>query len=233
MHNHRYQQLPDRVPDVTTILNPPQTLVEGRILLHGISWQTYERMLDDLADCTVPHLTYDRGELEIMSPTSLHDKVARAIDSLVTLISLELEIQASCYGSSTFKREDIERGFEPDSCFYGRNEERIRGKKELDLTVDPPPDLVVEIDITSSSINKQALFAEFGIPEVWRYDGQHFKILLLSGGLYFETDTSAFLPCITPQVLDDLIAKSLRLAPLEWMKSVREWARQVKSANQE
>ncbi len=201
-------------------------------MLHGIGWQTYERILEDLADRTVPRLTYDRGELEIMSPTSLHDKIARAIDSLVTLIALELELQASCMGSATFKREDIERGFEPDSSFYGRNEARVRGRKELDLTIDPPPDLVVEIDITSSTIDKQSLFAEFGVPEIWRYDSRQFEILQLSGGSYVKTENSAFLPCITPQVLDGFIANFFVMSALDWMKNVREWARQVKSGKE-
>jgi Uma2 family endonuclease len=166
-----------------------------------------------------------------MSPTALHEKVAGAIDSLVTLIALELEIQASSLGSTTFRREDIECGFEPDSSFYARNESRIRGKKQLDLTVDPPPDLVVEIDITRSSINKQALFSEFGIPEIWRYDGRQFEILQLRSGLYCRVETSSFLPFVTPQILTDFIAESLTLPPLEWMKGVREWARQVKTSS--
>jgi Uma2 family endonuclease len=218
---------------MTTVLSPPKTMAEERVVLHGISWQTYECLLEDLVDRSVPHLTYDRGELEIMSPTALHDRIARAIEALVTLTTLEIEVQALSLGSTTFKREDIERGFEPDSCFYTKNESRIRDKKELDLTIDPPPDLVVEIDLTSSTINKLALFANFSVPEVWRYKDGQFEILQLMRGVYRRVDTSSVLPFITSQLLTDFIAESLTLSPLEWKMKVRDWARQVKRSRQQ
>lgn len=218
---------------MTKVLSLPKTAVEGRIVLHGISWQTYETILEDLADRSVPHLTYDRGELEIMSPTALHENIARKIDAIVTLIALELEIDVGSLGSTTFKRYDLQCGFEPNSCFYSRNEALIRGKKEINLTVDPPPDLVVEIDITRSSFDKQDLFAQFGIPEVWRHDGRELEILQLRGGSYVKTETSSVLPFITRQLLTDFIAQSLTLSPLDWMNNVREWARQVKNLTDE
>lgn len=208
-------------------------MAEERVVLHGISWQTYECLLEDLADRSVPHLTYDRGELEIMSPTALHDRIARAIEALVTLTTLEMEVEALSLGSTTFKREDIERGFEPDLCFYTKNESRIRDKKEIDLTIDPPPDLVVEIDITSSTIDKLALFADFGVPEVWRYKDGQFEILQLVRGLYCPVEASSVLPFITSQLLTDFIAESLTLSPLEWKMKVRDWARQIKRSQQQ
>lgn len=217
---------------MTTVLSPPKTMAEERVVLHGISWQTYERLLEDLADRSVPHLTYDQGELEIMSPTALHDRVARATEALVTLTALEMEVEALSLGSTTFKREDIERGFEPDTCFYTKNEYRIREKKEIDLTIDPPPDLVVEIDVTSSTIDKLALFADFGVPEVWRYKDGQFEILRLIRGLYRPVETSSALPFITSQLLSDFIAQSLTLSSLEWKTKVRDWARQVKRSHQ-
>lgn len=217
---------------MSIVLSPAEKAIQGRIVLHGISWQTYERILEDLADRSVPHLTYDRGELEIMSPTALHDSIAHAIDALVTLIAMEMEIQVRGLRSTTFKREDIERGFEPDCSFYSENEGLIRGKREIDLTVDPPPDLVVEIDITSSSINKQALFAQFGVPEVWRHDGRQLEILQLRGETYAKAETSSVFPVVTSQLLTDFIAQSLTLSPLEWMNNVRDWARQVKISGQ-
>lgn len=218
---------------MTTVFSPLKTMIEERVVLHGISWQTYECLLEDLADRSVPHLTYDRGELEIMSPTALHDRISRAIEALVTLTTLEIEVEALSIGSTTFKRKDIERGFEADACFYARNEYRIREKKEIDLTVDPPPDLVVEIDVTSSSIDKLALFAEFGVPEVWLYKNGQFEILQLSSGLYHRVETSSMLPFITSQRLTDFIAESLTLSPLEWKMKVRDWAREVKRSHQQ
>ena len=140
---------------MTAVLDPPR-LADNRIVLHNISWGTYERLLEELADCSAPRLTYDRGELEIMSPTPEHEKVNRTLDQLVSFVAFEMEVETSDLGSTTFRLEDLERGFEPDSCFYVQNEALIPGKDRLDLTVDPPPDLVIEIDITTSSISRPA-----------------------------------------------------------------------------
>src|SRR5712672_434859 len=106
---------------MTAVLDPPR-LADSRVVLHNISWGTYERLLEGRADCSAPRLTYDRGELEIMSPTPEHEKVNRAIDTLVNIAALEIEVEASDLGSTTFRLEDLERGFEPDSCFYVQNE---------------------------------------------------------------------------------------------------------------
>ena len=213
---------------MATVMNPPKT-AEARVVLPNVSWETYERLLTDLSDCSAPRLTYDRGKLEIMSPTAKHEQVNRSIELLVRNTTLEVNIEVRSLGSTTFKREDIERGFEPDSCFYVQNERAIRGKEELDLSVDPPPDIVVEIDVTTSSINKRSLFAQFAVPEVWRYDGEKIEILKLVSSAYVKSETSSVLPFITAKVLTDFIAESLTLSGLEWMKQVREWAQQQKT----
>ena len=214
---------------MTTVLNLPKTAA-ARVVLPNVSWETYERLLTDLSDCSVPHLTYDQGRLEIMGPTAKHEKVNRNIERLVSIAALEMNIEVASLGSTTFKREDIARGFEPDSCFYVQNEAAIRGKEELDLLVDPPPDIVFEVDITSSSINKRSLFAEFAVPEIWCYDDESIEILNLVSGAYVKIESSSVLPFLTAKVLTDFIAESLTLSGLEWMKKVRDWARQQKAA---
>ncbi len=214
---------------MSTVLNLPKTTA-ARIVLPNVSWETYERLLTDLSDCSVPHLTYDRGRLEIMSPTSKHEKVNRNIELLVRITALEMNIEVDSLGSTTFKREDIARGFEPNSCFYVQNEAAIRGKEELDLLVDPPPDIVFEVDITSSSIDKRSLFAQFAVPEIWRYDDESIEILSLVNSVYVKTERSSALPFITARVLTDFIAQSLTLSGLEWMKKIRAWAQQQKPA---
>ena len=210
---------------MSTVLSPPKT-VESRVVLHNISWQTYQRLLEERGDCSAPRLTYDRGELEIMSPTAKHEDVNESIKLLVNLISMEIGPILRGLGSTTFAREDIDRGFEPDSCFYVRNEAQIRGKERIDLSVDPVPDIVVEIDITSSSVKKRAVFAKFGVPEVWRYDGTRIEILTLTGGSYIRSDASMVLPVFTAEALTNLVADSLTLDRPEWMNKVLEWARQ-------
>jgi Uma2 family endonuclease len=214
---------------MATVLNPAKT-AEARVVLPNVSWETYERLLTDLSDCSVPHLTYDQGRLEIMSPTAKHEKVNRSIERLVSIAALELNIEVGSLGSTTFKREDIARGFEPDSCFYVQNEAAIRGKEELDLLVDPPPDIVFEVDITSSSIDKRSLFAQFAVPEVWCYDDESIEILNLVNSAYVKSESSSVLPFLTAKVLTDFIAESLALSSLEWMKKVRDWAQQQKAA---
>lgn len=212
---------------MATVLNPPQ-LSEVRIVVPNVRWETYESLLHDLADCSAPRLTYDRGELEIMSPTPKHEKVNRAIEILVSTLAAEMKIEIASFGSTTFKREDIERGFEPDSSFYCQNELRIRGKEELDLNIDPPPDMVFEVDITSSSIDKESLFAQFGVNEVWRYNGEKIQILVFKAGRYEISAASLMLPFLTAAALSEFVVDYLSLTRVGWMEKVRDWAQQQK-----
>jgi Uma2 family endonuclease len=147
---------------VETVKSPP----EQRTILHNISWETYQRLLADHADSSAPRFAYDRGTLEIMSPLAEHEEPNRAIALLVEVVAEELGRDLRNLGSTTLKRADVRRGVEPDSCFYLQNEPRVRGKTDINLGLDPPPDLVVEIDITSPSLDKLPIYAELGVPEV-------------------------------------------------------------------
>lgn len=145
-----------------TVLSPP----EQRVVLRNISWETYERLLAENADCSNPRLTYDRGILEIMSPSAEHAELSRAITLLVNVVTEELEIDVRGFGSTIFRREDLARGFEPDSCFYIQYVEDISGKSTLDFVIDPPPDLIIEVDLTNASLNKFSIYAQVGVPEI-------------------------------------------------------------------
>ncbi len=202
-----------------------QSPAEQRVLLSGVSWQTYEALLADHESSSAPRFTFDRGMLEIMSPSPEHQAYNRSIALLVESLAEELGIDVYDLGSTTFRREDIERGFEPDSCFYIQNEERIRGKNRIDLTVDPPPDLVIEIDVTSPSINKLPIYARIGVPEVWRYDGGRLTILKLGDGGYVEAQESTALPALTSSTLSKLIERSKSTRRTIWLKEVRESVR--------
>ena len=203
-----------------------KTPAEQRVVLHNIGWNTYERLLADHENNSAPRFTYDRGELEIMSPSPEHEKFNRRIAQLVLAVAEELGIEAEDLGSTTFRREDLERGFEPDSCFYIQNEEQVRGKDRIDLAVDPPPDLVIEIDITSPSFSKLPIYAQIGVPEVWRYDGQRLAILTLEGTEYVESAQSAVLCPLTCAALSDFIEKCKTMKRTAWLKEVREWSRE-------
>jgi Uma2 family endonuclease len=137
---------------------------------------------------------------------------------------MEWNIEYCNAGSTTFKREDLERGFEPDSCFYVQHAEQIAGKKRLDLTVDPPPDLVLEVDITHPSLDKLSIFAAVGVPEVWRYDGERVRMLALVGDSYVEREQSLAFPTLQSTHLTDLLAASQQMPRTAWLRHVRAWA---------
>jgi Uma2 family endonuclease len=206
---------------MTTTVGSP----EQRVVLHNISWDIYESLLFAHQDRRVPRLTYDRGELEIVSPSSEHEQLADSVVLLVNVVGEELGIGVKGFGSTTFRLEDQERGFEPDGCFYIHNLGLVLGKNRLDLRVDPPPDLVIEIDITSSSLDKFSIMAEAGVPEVWRYDGNGWSILALQEGKYEERDFSVGLPVLSVKLLAFLVEQSRSLEPLTWLRLVRESVR--------
>ncbi|MGB3634301.1 MAG: Uma2 family endonuclease [Rubrobacteraceae bacterium] len=207
-----------------------QALPEQRMILSNISWATYERLLADHENSSAPRFTYDRGMLEIMSPNPEHEVANRRIAQLVLIFAEEMGIVVQDFGSTTFRREDLERGFEPDSCFYIQNEERVRNKNRLDLTVDPPPDLVIEIDISSPSLDKLAIYARLGVPEVWIYDGERLKIRNLDENAgYAEVRESTILSGLTAETLTRFVQRGATLDWLAWVREVRGWARNLRT----
>ena len=207
---------------MATVLNPP----EERITLPDVSWETYEQLLANYENSANPRFAYDQGRLEIMILSAKHEELNRTIALLVEIVAEEFSIDIRNLGSTTFKREDLARGFEPDSCFYIQNVKRIRGKEEIDLAVDPPPDLVIEIDITSPSLSKFPIYAGIGVPEIWRSDGQALTIFKLIDGVYVEAESSTALPPLTGSVISHFIEESKALERPHWLSRVREWARQ-------
>jgi Uma2 family endonuclease len=202
------------------VLSPP----EQRVVLHNVSWETYERILTEHIDCSSPRFTFDHGELEIVTLSPEHERYNRRIADLIGVLADEMDVEVEDLGSTTFKRQELERGFEPDSCFYVENIERVRGKDRIDLAVDPPPDFVVEVDITSPSVSKLPLFADFGVPEVWRFDGEHFSILRLRRASYQEVDTSEVFPGVPAAAIEHLLAQGKSLGRTGWLRLARGWA---------
>src|SRR5881409_2873681 len=146
------------------------TRAETRLLLRNISWETYERLLGESVENCGTRFTYDEGNLEIMVVSIGHETPNRALASLVELTAIETDRDFVRTGSTTFKRKDLFKGFEPDSSFYFRDADMMRDKDELDLAVDPPPELIIEVDIGNSSLNRFPIYASIGVGEVWRYD---------------------------------------------------------------
>ena len=228
----------DCVREMAAVLETVEALVpvepaESRVVLHNLSWETYEALLADLEDCSAPRLTYDRGELEIMSPGLKHELTNEAVKLLLSALGEEWNLDILGAGSTTFKRKTFKRGFEPDSCFYLKHAPHIRDKDRIELLVDPPPELIVEIEITSSAIKKFPLFAKLGVPEVWRYDGKRVTIHRLKGEAYFQQEHSHALPRLTGEIITTFLHESSTLDRPAWLRNIRKWARaalQVKQA---
>ena len=200
---------------------------DNKIVIYDVSWETYERLLSDLSDRSSPRLTYDRGRLEIMSPTEEHEELNRSLAALVEAVAEALEIDIRSLGSTTFRRQDLERGFEPDSCFYVQSLSKLESNRRVDLELDPPPDIVIEIDISHSSMEKLALYREMGVPEVWRHDGDSVTIHVLQEKGYETAETSRAFPIVSATKLTELLETRRTQKRYDWLQSIREWARQA------
>ncbi len=205
---------------MTTTDAPP----EERVVMRHVRWDTYERLMADHEDVRSPRFTYDRGVLEVMVPGNLHERLADLVRAMMNVIAEARDFDMTGLGSTTFKDAGWDRGFEPDACFYLLDAERIRGLRRIVPRVDPPPEIVFEIDITSSSINKLALYAQFGVPEVWRHDGTTASILVLTGKDYEQTDRSGAVPGLDAATLTRLLTDGLTTPLPRWLGQVRRWA---------
>jgi Uma2 family endonuclease len=202
-----------------------QGSTEPRFVLYGVGWQGYETMLKLVGDRAV-RLTYDRGNLELMSPSQHHERFKTLVGILVQALAEELDIPCIGAGSTTWRREDLDRGLEPDECFYLFDHAERYKDKTIELGADPPPDLAVEIDITHSSLDRQGIYAALRVPEVWRFDGSHLRIYRLRpDGSYEGLAASPSFPFLP----SDEIARRLRegetMVDSRWGRQVREWIR--------
>lgn len=213
---------------MATSVKTPEPMAQC-VILQGVSWQTYERLLADFEDSHAAHFAYDQGVLEIVVPSAKHEEPNRTLALLIEMLALERDMDIRNLGSTTFKRLDMLRGFEPDTCFYIQRVEQIRGKDDIDLAVDPPPDLVIEIDITHPSLDKLPIYAAVGVPEVWRYNGQVVTIFTLGQEIYSPSHASTILPGVTSADLSRFIVVSKQLTRPAWLRQVGEWARQLSS----
>lgn len=195
------------------------------VLLKNISWRTYESLVNELAEQRGIRLTYDRGTLEIMTPSAPHEGNKQILGRFVETVTEELNVEIRSLGSRTCKRKDLERGLEPDQCYYIENEGIVRSLKEIDLNQDPPPDLVIEIDITSSSINRMELYVSLGVPEVWRYDGSRLIFYQLEGQEYVEREVSPHFPFLSPSEIMGFVERQKDVGETSMIRGFRRWVR--------
>ncbi|MBD0303695.1 MAG: Uma2 family endonuclease [Tolypothrix sp. T3-bin4] len=197
-----------------------------RVMLYDISWQQFENLLKDLGEHRAARLAYDRTTLEIMTPLPEHEHYKEVISDLVKEIADVLDLDYESYNSTIWKRESRIAGVESDNCFYFQNEAAIRARLDLDLRRDPPPDLALEIDVTSKSLNRFPIYARLGVPELWCYDSGELKIYHLQNGEYVESESSLVFPTLAIRNLPKLIEQNRADGRRAMRQAVREWVRE-------
>jgi len=181
---------------------------EQRTVLRNISWRTFETLLRETGEDRGSRFAYDCGTLEIMTPLFEHENPKIQFDRLIFALVEELEIEIRSADSTTLKRKIANRGIEPDNCYYIQNEPAVRGNQTLDLAIDPPPDLAIEIDITSSSVNKFRIYSALGVSELWRYNGRDLKFYYLEQGKYIECEFSIVFSLVSVTEMSRFIEQS-------------------------
>ncbi len=198
---------------------------EQNFVLYDVAWDTYQHLLENYEHRSSPRFTYDSGVLEIMSPSQPHEEDGRFFDIFVSAICEERQIDVRNLGSTTHRRQDLLKGVEPDCCFYIQHAQAIAGLRSIDLSIYPPPDLVVEVDYTSPSLDRFPIYAALGVPEIWHWDDARAVIYRLAAGHYEITAESLALSGVTAEIIAGFIEASRTLPRYEWMRRVRAWAR--------
>jgi Uma2 family endonuclease len=203
---------------------------EQRVRLSMVPWETYVSFTDGLGPSHV-RVTYDRGEMEIMTVSSEHERAKTLLARLIESLTEELNIDIAGAGSMTFRREDLQRALEGDECYWIANEAKIRGRVDIDVAVDPPPDLMVEVEISRSLLSRMSLLASLGVPEVWRWDGEVLRVAVLSpAGVYEETDRSKAFPFL-PLAEFGAFLRQTGVSETQLIRSFREWVKRRSGQN--
>lgn len=199
---------------------------ERSLLLESVSWVEFQKLLDDMGEHRNRRVAYDAGRLEIMSPSQLHERIRELLGFLVHALCEETGRTCRAMGSWTLQRQDLEKSVEPDKCFYITSEAKVRGKAELDLSRDPPPDLVLEVEITRKSLRRFPIYAALGVPEIWRFTKGAIEVHRLGeDGDYATSDTSAAFPGLRIAEISRFLALRDSLNDSDIVKSFRTWVR--------
>ena len=207
------------------VLTEPKTqiVIEEHVVLRDVSWKVYEQLMQEHENQSAPRFTYNNRNLEIYMPSQKHEEKSTFLEDIVRTIAEERDIEWRNIRSTTFKNDRVEKGAEPDGSFYLQSYDKVFGMKKIDLE-QFPPDLVIEVDIFSPSINRFPIYAEFKVPEIWRYSNDEVKIHLFDGENYIESDESLALTKVTSELLTRLLSESETMKRSAWLKNVRESA---------
>ena len=199
---------------------------EPRTVLTGVAWSTYAE-LREIPENYHLRMTYDRGTLEITVPSLARHRYGMIIAKVIDAWADELDIPIVCFADMTCMRKDIEKGFEPDSCFYVQNKPQMWQKMEIDLTVDPPPDLAIEIEMSRSAIKKiTSIYGAFGVPEVWRFDGSKLRAYELFEGGYRLRESSLAFPRLPLEKVEELARQVGHVREQALIREFRRWVRE-------
>ncbi len=193
------------------------------VVLPDITWNDYEALLEQLGESRGVRTSYSDGKLQIMVVSSEHEKYAWFIGSLVASIRLRLRINILFFGAPTMRNEKHRKGLEPDACFYVQSASLIGNRMQLDFSTDPPPDIAVEIDIHHGSVPKFPIYAALGVPEIWRYDGEHLQIHSLQHDEYILTTESLALPMLTGEILTSFLTRLREEGEFQTILAFDEW----------
>lgn len=196
-----------------------------RILLEDVSWQELEAILNELGEHRSSRVAYSQGTLEIMTPLPEHERAKVIIGDLVKALLDELSLNWESLGSTTFKREDMTAGIEPDDCFYIQNHRIMIGRDRIDLSVDPPPDLAIEIDVTSKT--QISAYEALKVPEIWQYENGKLEINLLVGEQYVKSETSRTFPNFSvSEIIPRFVEMARTTGTSSALRAFRKWVRE-------
>jgi len=208
-----------------TVSPPVQSHENEYVLLHGVRWSTYEALLEDMGDRHI-RLTYDNGSLEIMTLSPRHEWSKKLIGRMIEAMTEELNIPIRSGGSTTFKKELKKKGLEPDECYWVASEPSVRGRADLEIELDPPPDIAVEVEISTSALNRLGIYAALGVSEIWRSDGHQIMIeRLQEDGTYASVAQSPSFPWLPLAELGRFLGESATMGETRWIRSFRAWVR--------
>lgn len=210
----------------TNYLDIIERLPAGALLrLPDVDWDEYEHLLTQMESHPGHRLSYDRGRLIIVSPSAEHEDYKEFIYSLVRLISLETDVTLETRGAATFKSRKLLQGAEPDTCLYVQSAAHVIGKRRINLETDPPPDVVVEIDMSNDSLYKFPIYAALGVPEIWRYDARVTRFYKLAGENYEVTQNSLAFPTLAAEDLTQYLERSKNEGQTAALKAFRQMLR--------
>lgn len=201
-----------------------------RFVFHHVDWAFYQSIGQRLADERA-FLTYYKGRLEIVTVSLLHERAASLLTLMICVLAEETDTPLLGAGMATLHRMDLDEGVEPDSGFYTAHEARMRGKERIDLSIDPPPDLAIEVEVTRRLGVRKSIYRELGVPEVWVYNEKGLEILLRQENDYRAVDRSPTFPWLSPEEMFGFVIKGLSQNQTEWTKSLRRRVRELVAAS--